>query len=147
MDDKEKVVKEKSGMTLTEYLLQNSDVSNITAEVNVSKRFNDAGFKFEIRAMTQDEFGSYQKAATKLDAKGKKTEFDNARFNAMMIENHCINPDFKSSDFLKKLGVATPRQAINKVLLAGEVIELGSKITELSGFDNDLNDEVEEAKN
>ena len=64
-----------------------------------------------------------------------------------LVKNHCVDPDFKNADFLKKLNVLTPEQAIAKTLLAGEVITLGEKISAISGFDTDINDEIEEAKN
>lgn len=146
----EKPIEEVGTMTLSEFLLENDDVSNVVQEVAISPRFRDKKgnlLKFKIRAMTQDEFGSYQKACTRLDAKGKKADFDSSRFNLMVVENHCVDPDFKSVDFLKKAKVNTAKEAINRMLLAGEVVELGTQITKLSGFDTDLNEEIEEAKN
>lgn len=136
---------------LTEFLIKNNDVTNITEEVFISNRFKDEKGKklpFTIRAMTGDEFGTYQKACT-TPAKGKdgKPNFDATKFNAMVIENHCIEPDFKSAEFCKSVGVPTPQAAIQRVLLAGEIVELGTQITKLSGFDTDINDEIEEAKN
>lgn len=136
---------------LTEFLIKNNDVTNIVEEIAISPRFKDEKgniLKFQIRAMTGDEFGAYQKACTTTSTgKNGKSVFDAGRFNSLVVENHCIEPDFKSAEFCKSVGAPTPAAAIQKVLLAGEIIELGTQITKLSGFDTDINDEIEQAKN
>lgn len=137
---------------LKDFLIENADVAAKEVEVPISPRFKDKEgnlLKFKIRPMSGDEFGIYQKQCTNFSMNGKKreTNFDSGKFNTMCIVNHCIDPNFKEADFLKSLGVQTPEQAVGKVLLAGEIVELGSRITEVSGFDIDINDEIENAKN
>ena len=137
---------------LQDFLATNSNIDEIVEEVAISPRFKDAEgnlLKFKIRAMSGDEFGRFQKACTKIDTSSKKrtTEFDSGKFNVMCIVNCCIDPDFKDAEFLKKLGVVTPEQAVSKVLLAGEIVELGQQISTLSGFDVDINEEIQKAKN
>lgn len=137
---------------LKDFLLENADVGTKEVEIAVSKRFIDKDgnlLKFKIRPMSGDEFGRYQKACTSIKMMGRKkeTSFDSGKFNVMCIVNHCVDPDFKEAAFLKSLNVQTPEQAVDKVLLAGEVVELGNRISEISGFDTDINEEIEEAKN
>lgn len=137
---------------LKNFLIENSDITSKESEVAVSSRFKDEKgnlLKFKIRPMTSDEFGKYQKACTTLNLAGKKrsTQFDSAKFNLMVVVNHTIDPNFKEADLIKQLGVQTPEQAVNKTLLAGEIVELANQITTMSGFDNDINDDIEEAKN
>ena len=129
--------------TLQDFLIENQ-IGDVKDEIIVSPRLK--GRPFSIRAMTGDEFNSYQKAATKVH-KGKRVDFDNARFQEMVIINHTTEPNFRDAEFIKRAGCATPGQLLNKVLLAGEMAELSSKITELSGFDVELDEMVEEAKN
>lgn len=137
---------------LRDFLLENADVIEKEIEVPVSPRFKDKEgnlLKFKIRPMSGDEFGKYQKQCTTMNVMGKKkeTSFDSGKFNVMCIVNHCIDPNFKEAEFIKKLGVQSPEQAVSKVLLAGEIVELGNQISKISGFDVDINEEIENAKN
>ena len=47
----------------------------------------------------------------------------------------------------KKKGCATPEQYLHETLLPGEINELANKISALSGFDKDFDEEINEAKN
>ncbi len=135
-------------MSLQDFLNLNP-VDNLTDEVVVSPRFKDSEgkpLKFTIRAMTSQDFDGIRKASTEI-RKSRKVEFDAQRFNLKMVINHTVVPDFKDADSIKKLGCRTPEEYVQRVLLAGEVTTLASKIQELSGFDVDMEDLVEEAKN
>lgn len=137
---------------LKDFLLENADVISKEVEVPVSPRFKDKDgnlLKFKIRPMSGDEFGKYQKQCTTLNVMGKKkeTSFDSGKFNVLCIVNHCLDPNFKEAELLKGLAVQTPEQAVSKVLLAGEIVELGNQISRISGFDTDINEEIENAKN
>ena len=137
---------------LKEFLLENADVITKEVEVAVSSRFKDKEgnlLKFKIKPMSGDEFGKYQKQCTSISFNNRKkeTNFDSGKFNVLCIVNHCVDPNFKEADFLKSLGVQTPEQAVSKVLLAGEIVELGNQISSISGFDTDINEEIEKAKN
>lgn len=137
---------------LKDFLIENADVVGKEVEVPISPRFKDKEgklLKFKIKPMSGDEFGRYQKQCTSIDFNKKKreTQFDSGKFNMLCIVNHCIDPDFRDSSFLKDLGVQTPEQAVSKVLLAGEIVELGNQISKISGFDVDINEEIEKAKN
>lgn len=128
---------------LADFLCEHT-VENITDDVVISKRIP---FKFKIRAMNSEEFNSYRKLATNFDVKRKKASFDSKKLNEQIIINHTVDPDFRNADDIKKVGCTTPEQYMNKVLLAGEAEELSQQIQSLSGFDLDINEAVEEAKN
>lgn len=134
--------------TLQEFLNANP-VDNLTDEVIVSDRFKDKEgnlLKFTIKAMTNKEFEDVRKRSMKI-MKGHKVEFDAQLFNTSIIINHTLVPDFKDAASIKKLGCTTPEEYLNKVLLSGEIATLANEIQKLSGFDVDINDLVEEAKN
>lgn len=128
---------------LADFLCEHT-VENITDEVVISNRIP---FKFKIRAMNSEEFNSYRKLATNFDVKRKKASFDSKKLNEQIIINHTVDPDFRNAEDIKKVGCTTPEQYMNKVLLAGEAEELSQQIQSLSGFDLDINEAVEEAKN
>lgn len=129
-------------MNSLEDFLTLPDVDNIEEEVFVSQRLG----KFKIKAMTSDEFSDYQKRCRgKISKKG--ANFDLEKFNLLIVAGQVTYPDFNNADFLKKANCNTALEFINKKLLVGEITELSRQIQKLSGFDTDINDDVEEAKN
>lgn len=129
--------------TLLEFLIENP-VDDLTSEVIVSNRL--AKFPFKIKAMTGPEFSDYQKLATRI-GKHKKVEFDSKLFNEQVVLNHTVEPNFRDAENIKKAGCTTPEQFLYKSLLAGEIAELSQQISELSGFNRDIEATIEEAKN
>lgn len=136
-------------MSRLQEFLNNHPVDNLTEEVVVSPRFKDKDenlLKFKIKAMTSQEFDEIRRSAMRVK-KGRKVEFDAQTFNLKTVINHTLDPDFKDAESIRKLGCQTPEEYVQKVLLAGEVATLAQKIQELSGFDVEMEELVEEAKN
>lgn len=118
------------------------DVDGITEDVFVSKRLGT----FKVKAMSQDDFRDYQQQAQgKINKKGVR--FDAPKFNLLMVAGQTISPNFCDAELLKKANCATPVELISKKLLAGEITELAKQIQIISGFDNDPEEDIEEAKN
>lgn len=133
---------ENKSSTLADFLIEGCEGSE-NKEVVISKRLSK--HPFTIKPMSGKEYYEYVKASTKILS--KKAEFDAERFNIMVIVNHTINPNFKSADDIKKAGCTLPEQYLNKVLFAGEIVELAKQISEISGFNESMDDLVIEAKN
>lgn len=134
--------------TLQDFLNANP-IDNVTDEVVVSPRFKDKDgnvLKFKIKAMTNQKFDELRKKFTNVK-KGRKVEFDAHGFNTAVVIEHTVDPDFKDASSIQKLGCRTPEEYLNRVLLAGEIATLVQKIHELSGFDVEMEELVEEAKN
>lgn len=128
-------------MTDLEMFLELPDVDSIVEEVYVSDRLP----KFKVKAMTAQELRDYQ---NKCKIKSKKgVELDTGKFNLLVVAGQVVSPDFSNAEFLKKANCATASQFIEKKLLAGEIANLGKQIVQISGFDNDINEDIEEAKN
>lgn len=135
-------------MALTDFLLANP-VDNITKEVVVSERLKDENgelFKFKIRPMQHEQYLSYQEQCT-IPKKGGKIDFNTRKFNQLLILNHTEYPNFRNAEFLQQAGCRTPEQAINKFLLAGELSTLAEQIRQVSGFNDSLDDLVDDVKN
>lgn len=128
---------------LLEFLIENP-IDNIEDEIIVSARLKD--FPFKIKGVTSPQHAEYQKMALKIGKKGK-TDFNTQLFNELVVLNHTVEPNFRDAESIKKAGCVSPEQFLYRSLLAGEVSELASQIIRLSGFDADINDEIEEAKN
>lgn len=133
---------------IMDFLMENT-VENLTDEVIVSDRFKDENgelLKFTIKAVPPEEFSALQKQCTVTKKKGK-VEFDSKKFNEQIAINYTIDPNFRDAESIKKMGVMTPEQFLNKVMLAGELSTLVESISNLSGFDQDIDELREEAKN
>lgn len=126
-----------------QFLIDNP-VDNLTDDVVVSPRL--AKFPFKIKGMSGPEFSEYQKLSTKI-GRHKKVEFDSKVFNELVVLNHTLEPNFRDAESIKKAACQSPEQFLYKSLLAGEIAELSQQISSLSGFDRDMEDTVEEAKN
>lgn len=136
-------------MSSLQDFLNANPVEGLTDEVVVSSRFKDKNgnlMKFKIKAMSNHTFNDLRKRHTKMLKRGK-VEFDSTGFNNSVVIEHTIDPDFKDAASIQQLGCATPEDYLNKVLLPGEIVTLSEKIQGLSGFDVDMEDLVEEAKN
>jgi len=131
-------------MTLEDFLATHS-VENLTEDILLNERLKD--FKFKIGSMTKDELEKYQKLCVIRDKKGNVLKQDSMKFSELVIINHLIYPNFKSAEFLQKLGVNTPAQGLSKVLKVGEITALSDRIMKFNGFDEDFEDIRAKAKN
>ena len=131
-------------MTLEDFLATHS-VENLTEDIVLNERLKD--FKFTIGSMTKDELEKYQKLCVIRDKKGNVLKQDSMKFSELVIINHLIYPNFKSAEFLGKLGVNTPAQGLSKVLKVGEITALSDRIMKFNGFDEDFEDIRAKAKN
>ena len=118
------------------------DVSEMTSEVFVNDRIG----KFVVRPMTVDEHSDYMKRCrTKINKKGM--DFDSAKFYLLIVAGQTVSPNFSDAELLKKAGCTTATDLIKKKLLSGEIQDIADKICNISGFDNDIQEDIEEAKN
>ncbi len=127
---------------LVQYLAQNQ-VEGVVEEVRIGGRLKE--FTFKVKPINQSQFNHYQRIATTIGKKGQATKFDNGKFNELVIINHVVEPNFRSTEVLATVDAKTPEEYINKVFLAGEIVQLGEQISEISGFgttDEELEIEV-----
>lgn len=133
---------------LTDFLLANP-VDTLTEEVVVSKRIKDAEgnlLKFKVKPMLNEEYLEYQNQCT-VPKKGGKIDFNSKKFNQLVILNHTVEPNFRDAELINQASVRTPEQLLNKMLLAGEIQVLSEQIRLISGFEDSLDELVDEVKN
>lgn len=128
-------------MTTLDEFLALPDVENEQETVTI-KRLGE----LTVKPMTHDQFASYQ-ARTKSIGKDGTVKLDSGKLNLLIVVGQTVKPDFSNADFLAKAKCNTAQEFIKRKFKAGEIAELANKITEISGFDVDFNDKVEEAKN
>lgn len=123
-------------------------VSEKTEEVVISERFQQEGepVKWKIRALTEETNAELKKTCTKRDKKGRVDVDQNAYVTKLAVEG-TVFPNLRDAELQKSYGVMGADKLIKKMLLAGEFAFLAEKIGELSGFDREFSESVEEAKN
>lgn len=117
-------------------------------EVIVSNRFVENGkvVPFTIRPITQEENSDLIKKYSKKDKKGAET-FARADYVQAMTASAVIFPDLTNSELQKVYGVLGASALLQKMLYVGEYAELAQAVQELSGLDQDINEDIEEVKN
>lgn len=117
-------------------------------EVIVSDRFQEKGkpVPFVIRPLTQEENKALLKKYTKRDKKGNET-FDRAEYVPAIAASAVISPDLTNAELQKAYGVLGESALLQKMLYIGEFAVLSQAVQELSGLDEDINEDIEEAKN
>lgn len=136
-------------MSTLQEILNLNIVENISTYVQISDRFKDENgniLKFKIRPILFNELNNLKKKATFFDKNGK-ADIDEGMLNMYCITEATIEPNFKDANSIEKLGVFTPEQYINKVLLAGEIDKLINEILKISGFLIGIEEMVADIKN
>lgn len=129
---------------LQQFLTKNS-VDNLTKEVSLGGRLKD--FKFKIKALTGNQYNDFQSLCIENPNSPKKRRFNTKKFNELIVINCVVEPNFKDAEWIKELGVVDAASAMYKTLLAGEITQLAEETLRLSGFDRDIEEEIEEVKN
>lgn len=136
-------------MSTLQEILNLNIVDDIHTYVEISDRLKDKdgkNLKFKIKPILFEELNRIKKKATVLDKDGKPI-IDEAILNMLCIIQATIEPNFKDVNSIEKLGVFTPEQYINKVLLAGEIDRLINEILKISGFLINIEEMVADIKN
>lgn len=117
-------------------------------EVIVSNRFieNGKAIPFVIRPISQEENKQLIKKFTKKDKKSVET-FDRAEYVSAMTALAVVFPDLSNAELQAGYGALGESALLQKMLYVGEYAELAQKVRELSSLDEDINEDIEEAKN
>ena len=139
-------------MSSLQEFLNSNFVDGLESEVVVSDRIRDENgglLKFSVRAMTGSEFSDLKRKHSTITYKDGKqiVDFDDKGFIESVVVEFTKDPNFKDAKSVEEAGVFSPGEYVNKVLLAGEVLELYRQITVLSGFNKNISELIEEAKN
>lgn len=118
-------------------------------EVIVSNRFVEDGkpVPFVIRPITQEENKLLIKKFTKKNDKKGTESFDRPEYVSAMTAAAVVFPDLTNAELQKAYGVYGESALLQKMLYIGEYAELSMAVQELSGLDEDINEDIEEVKN
>lgn len=117
-------------------------------EVVISNRFVGEDGKpepFVIKPITQKENEQLIKKFTKKDKKGAEI-FNRTGYVQALTASAVVSPNLADAKLQEVYGLGESEALIN-MLYVGEYAELARVVQELSGLDEDINDDIEEAKN
>lgn len=100
---------------------------------------------FKIKPMSNRELEDINEQCSKIV--NGKMKFNVRKQSLLFIVNNCVYPNFREAELLKKLQTNDPMEAVEILLKAGEIATLTNKISQISGFDTDINKKIELAKN
>ncbi|KAF1273071.1 MULTISPECIES: phage tail assembly chaperone [Bacillus] len=123
-------------------------------EVLISKRFKDkAGnvIPFVFKAITTERIEELEKENTtykNVKGRGRVKELDSQRFYARIAVESTVYPNFKSKELREAYKTEDPVEVAKRILsVGGEYANWLNKAIEINGFEDDLEDLEEEAKN
>ncbi len=129
---------------LMEFLADNP-VTDVAKEIKISGRLEN--FTMQVRALTGRQYNDFQTLSIENASSNKKRRFNTRKFQELVVTTCLMDPNLKDVDFLKKLQVATPEEALYKCFLAGEIAQIAEAILKVSGFDEDIEVLEDEVKN
>ena len=118
-------------------------------EVIVSDRFRENGktVPFVIRPITQQENETLMKKHRSVDKKSGVEQFNRISYNREMTAMAVVEPDLNNAELQKQYGVLGADKVLSAMLYVGEYGTLMEAVQELSGLDQDINEDMDEAKN
>lgn len=130
--------------SLQKFLLQ-SDVSSLTKTMELGGRM--AGHPITIKALDGEKYNSYQQLCIENPNSAKKRRFNTKRFHELICVECLLDPNLKDADFIQAAGVPDSTRLLYRCFLAGEIASIAENVLKLSGFDQDVEEEMEEVKN
>lgn len=118
-------------------------------EVIVSDRFRENGktVPFVIRPITQQENENLMKKHRSVDKKSGVEQFNRISYNRELTAMAVVEPDLNNAELQKRYGVLGADKVLSAMLYVGEYGTLMEAVQELSGLDQDINEDMDEAKN
>lgn len=103
------------------------------------------GVTFKIKSLDNEVYAKAQEQATRF-VRNRRTgrmekDIDGAMLSFLVVVAGCTNPSFENQQVLAKYKSMGPQDAVKKALLPGEVDGLAEKILQLSGFDEDVEEQ------
>ena len=132
---------------LQDFLMKNGVQTEVQTEVHI----RPFPAPFIIKSITEAENKVLRKSCEKTTfnkkTRQKETNVDHDLYYTRLLVACCVDPNFKDAELQEKFGVMGAEALVDKVLNPGQFAELFQKVQEINGFDTDINDLVEEAKN
>jgi len=112
--------------------------------------FDGVNSPFIIREISNDENEKLQNQATvvKINRGQKVRDLNQQKYMEALLVASVVQPDLNTTDLQKFYGtLGDPSGTLKKMLSMGELGRLANAVTDLSGLNETLDDEVNEVKN
>lgn len=129
---------------LQQFLLE-SNVNDLKKTINIGGRMKD--HPLTIRVITGQQYTDYQQQCIENPNSAKKRRFNTKRFNELICINSLVDPNLKDPEMLKAAGVNRPEELLYRCFMAGEINTIAEQALIMSGFDSDVEEEINEVKN
>lgn len=133
---------------LQQFLLE-SDIKDLKKTINIGGRLED--HPITIRALDGDKYSSFQQMCIENPNSAKKRRFNAKKFNELVCIECLVDPNLKDAEFLKaareQKGIADSTGLLYHCFLAGEIALVAEQALKLSGFERDVEEEMDEVKN
>lgn len=135
-------------MNICDLLVENP-MEELEEEVKIGIRKNKQDGKYydiicKIKTISHEDYYDMRRKCIKT-INGQK-DMDVNKFQDLICLEGTVEPNFKKVEFMNKLNVKTPVEALNKVLSVGEKDYLYKEISKLNGYGVDLTEKIEEVK-
>ena len=109
-----------------------------TKEVEVKRLSAIAGqpFKVKLQAVPGDKWNDIAGTVSGAD------DAANYKSSKHLLLAGMVDPDLKSHELQEAYGAASPLDLLEKLFLAGEIMNIAAEVTDLSGFGGDPEEKV-----
>lgn len=130
--------------TLQQFLLQ-TNVSDLKKTIDLGGRLE--GHPITIKALDGDKYNSFQQLCIENPNSAKKRRFNSKKFHELICVECMLDPNLKDPEFIQAAGVPDSTRLLYRCFLSGEIATIAEQVLKLSGFDRDMDEEIEEVKN
>ncbi|RXM75127.1 XkdN-like protein [Clostridium tetani] len=106
-------------------------------------KLGGAEVTFLCKAVIPEKMAKIQDNLIEISKKGNIQGTNMGKNKVLTVMEGCSDT-FRNKDLLEHFNAPTPKELINKLLLAGEIDELYNTINELNGYERDEEEEEEE---
>lgn len=123
---------------------------NVKEVENVSLKLDRFDEAIVLRPLTAGEADAINERCfvNKPGRKGRQERvFDVVKYNRGVCSASIVYPDLNDSELQESYGVRGAENLYSELFLLGESTQILEKVTDISGLDTNINDDIEEAKN
>lgn len=123
---------------------------NVKAVEDVNLKLERFGEEVILRPLTSGEADKINETCfvNKVGRKGKQERvFDVVKYNRGICAASVVYPDLHDAEIQDSYGVRGAENLYSEMFLLGESTQILNKVTEISGLEETLEDDIEEAKN
>lgn len=136
-------------MNALQQFLLDSNVKDLKKTINLGGRLAD--YPITIRALAGDKYNTFQQMCIENPNSAKKRRFNSKKFNELVCIECLAEPSMKDAEFLQvareQKNIMDSTGLLYHCFLAGEINTIAEQALMLSGFDRDVEEEIEEVKN